>query len=570
MHKAPTPPDPLHDQVLALRSRLASLRKQLGLGNLRPEREVVEQLAGLEKDLTLLGGRFKDLETEHNNLAALATTGQLVNSSLELDAVLRSVMDNIVRLTNAERGFLMLRDENGEMVLRMARNWDQVTIPASELTISSTVVQSVIGSGEPLLTTNAQDDSRLMSKESIVAFNLRSILCVPLKVRDDVIGVIYADNRVRSGIFAETERDLLSAFADQAAVALENARLFSSLRRSLTEVTELKGLTDDIFASIASGVVTADIQNRITLCNRAAAAMLGTSAPELIGRMLGEALPALAGEIETALAEVHATDQPIVGLEISPVLPGRETVTWRLNLSPLKDAEGRTRGATIVMDDLTERRRLEAQRRLLERMVSPAVLDRIDPNRLEMGGDLAEITILFADIRGFSTYSEGQTPGEVVEVLNRYLAAAAEAILNEEGTVDKFLGDAVMAWFNAPLPQPDHTLRAVRAALALRDAVEKLHRELPESSRLSFGMGIHFGEALLGWIGNEKRLEYTAISDGVNTAWRIQENAARGQILISREAYERIQDQVEAVPVTPLVVKGRARAIEVFEVHGLK
>lgn len=568
-HDTP-PPDSLHDQALALRGRAAALRRLLAQENLRPRREVVEQLAALEKELTLLGEGVKELETGRSSLAALAHTAQLVNSSLELDEVLRIVMDTLVRLTHAERGFLMLREEDGDMTLRLARNWDLESIPASEQTISSTVVASVIDSGEPLLTTNAQDDSRLMSQESIVAFNLRSILCVPLKVKNELIGVIYADNRVRSGIFAETERDLLSAFADQAAVAIENARLFLSLRSSLTEVTGLKRLMDDIFASIASGVITADIRNRITLCNRAAEAMLELSAEALIGRPLEEALPPLAAEIQDGLKEVHATDQPRVGLEISPVLPGRGPVSWRLNLSPLKDAGQRTQGIAIVLDDLTERRRLEAQRRLLERMVSPAVLDQIDPNQLEMGGDLANITILFADIRGFSTYSEGQTPGEVVAVLNRYLSAAAEAILNEEGTVDKFLGDAVMAWFNAPLPQPDHTLRAVRAALALRSSVERLHRELPEAEHLSFGMGIHYGEALLGWIGNEKRLEYTAISDGVNSAWRIQENAGRGQILISREAWERVQDRVEAVPVTPLVVKGRVKPIEVFDLRGLK
>jgi class 3 adenylate cyclase len=145
-----------------------------------------------------------------------------------------------------------------------------------------------------------------------------------------------------------------------------------------------------------------------------------------------------------------------------------------------------------------------------------------------------------------------------------------EAVLAQEGTVDKFLGDAVMAWFNAPLPQPDHTLRAVRAALGLRSAIEKLHAELPPEAQLSFGMGIHYGEAVLGWIGTEKRLEYTAIGDSVNTARRIQENAARNQILISKEAYERVKEQVEANPYTPLRVKGKGEPVEVCEVVGLK
>jgi adenylate cyclase len=127
-----------------------------------------------------------------------------------------------------------------------------------------------------------------------------------------------------------------------------------------------------------------------------------------------------------------------------------------------------------------------------------------------------------------------------------------------------------MAWFNAPLPQPDHTLRAVRAALAIRESVGALHRELPERDRLDFGVGIHYGEALLGWIGTQKRLEFTAISDSVNTAKRVQENSGRNQILISKEAYERVKKNVDARPFTPLNVKGKTQPIEVFEVLGLK
>ncbi|MGE5250887.1 MAG: adenylate/guanylate cyclase domain-containing protein [Bacteroidota bacterium] len=570
MNPEKTVPVSVHDQLLALGSRTGSLRRQLDQGPYRPDKALLEDLGGLELTLTRLGGQLRDFEKEHGNLAALVQIGQVVNSSLELDEVLRIVMDNIIRLTHAERGFLMLREESGEMVTRVARNWGRETISPKELTFSRTVVQQVIDSGEPLVTMNAQDDERLMGRESIVSFNLRSILCVPLKVKNELIGVIYTDNRARSGIFAESERDLLAAFANQAAVALDNARLFSFLKGTLAEVTGLKAMMDNIFACIASGVITADVQNQITLCNRAAAAMLGRPSADLVGRQLDEVLPLAAAGIQPRIDEMHETDKPVLGLEISHDFPGLGSLDWRLNLSPLKDADQRSQGIAIVLDDLTERKRLEAQRRLLERMVSPAVLDQIDPNSLQIGGKRADITIFFADIRGFTDYSARQTPEELVSVLNRYLAAAAEAVLAQEGTVDKFLGDAVMAWFNAPLPQPDHTLRAVRAALALRQSVENLHRELPEADRMSFGIGIHYGEALLGWIGTERRLEYTAISDSVNIARRIQENASHNQILISEEAYARVRSEIDAQPCAPLNFKGRAGSLRAYEVLGLR
>ncbi len=259
-----------------------------------------------------------------------------------------------------------------------------------------------------------------------------------------------------------------------------------------------------------------------------------------------------------------------MGLEVTHTLPDRGVVDWRLNLSPLKNAGQVTQGVAIVLDDMTEHNKLRAQRRLLERMVSPLVLDQINPDSLQIGGQQRDITILFADIRGFTSYSEQRSPEALVAVLNRYLAAGADAVLSQDGTVDKFLGDAVMAWFNAPLPQPDHSLRAVRAALALKAAVGKLHGELPPEAHLSFGIGIHYGDVVLGWIGTEKRLEYTAIGDLVNTAKRIQENAGMNQILISQAVYERVSKAVEVKPCGPLKVKGKNDTVEVFEVIGLK
>jgi class 3 adenylate cyclase len=203
-------------------------------------------------------------------------------------------------------------------------------------------------------------------------------------------------------------------------------------------------------------------------------------------------------------------------------------------------------------------------------MVSPAVLDQIDPATLQAGGKKQDVTVLFTDVRGFTAFSEKHTPEDLVAVLNRYLAACAETVLDNEGTVDKFLGDAIMAFFNAPLPQPDHTLRAVKTALAMRDAVARLHQELPPEAHLGFGVGIHYGDAVLGWIGSEKRLDYTAIGDSVNTAKRIQENAAKNVILISKATYERVKDLVEARPAAPLAAKGKSQPIEVFEILGLK
>ena len=558
----------INDQVVAVTQQSAKLRNSVEFKHV--PQEAVDGLKTLENSLTNISELLIPFEQRFGHLEALAGIGQVINSTLEVDEVLQIVMDTIIRLMGAERGFLMLRNEGGEMVMRIARNWEQESINSNEFAISRTVVQRVINGGEAVLTTNAREDPRFGGQESIIAFNLRSILCVPLTVKSELIGVIYTDNRIRTGIFSESDRDLLLAFANQAAVAIENARLFSSLKRTLEEVTELKNLMDDVFASIVSGVITADARDQITLCNRAAASILGRTSAEIVGQPLDQIMSSFANDIQPHLDSVRKSDQPIVGLELTHNLPERGSVDWRFNLSPLKDAGQKTQGVAIVLDDMTERKKLEGQRRLLQRMVSPAVLDQIDPNSLQIGGKKVYITILFADIRGFTAYSEQHSPEELVAVLNRYLAAAADAVLASEGTVDKFLGDAVMAWYNAPLPQPDHTLRAVKSALAIRDAVAALHTELPQVAHLDFGVGIHYGEAVLGWIGTEKRLEYTAISDSVNTAKRIQENCAKNQILISREAYERVKEEIEVKPFVPLTVKGKTQPLDVYEVLEVK
>jgi adenylate cyclase len=184
-----------------------------GVGASLPQ-GMLEQLSSLESTLFKVSRQAGTVEEERGKLLALAKTTRAINSSLELDDVLQLVMDTIIRLTEAERGFLMLRDPAGGMATRIARNWEQESISPDEFGISRTVIARVIETRQPILTTNAREDPRFKGQDSIVAYNLRSILCVPLLVKSELIGVIYADNRIRSGIFNEAERDLLKVFAD--------------------------------------------------------------------------------------------------------------------------------------------------------------------------------------------------------------------------------------------------------------------------------------------------------------------------------------------------------------------
>jgi PAS domain S-box-containing protein len=523
-------------------------------------------------NLQRLDRQVAQLEDDHANLLALAEISQVVNSSLELSAVLEIVMDTIIQLTGAERGFLMLTGEEisaARLTPRVARNWEKASLDSSEFKISQTIVERVVVTGEAVLTTNAQEDPRFEAQQSIISYSLRSILCVPLKVKEVLTGVIYADNRIRTGIFTEAKRNLLVAFANQAAVAIENARLFESIQRTLLEVTELKNLMGNILTSIPSGVITADSQDLILLCNEAAVSILGLPSDGCVGVSLQDILPRISTDLLEKVSQVREHSHPLVGIEYGVNLPHRGQAALVVSLSPLLKVNEGAQGVVLVIDDYTERKRLEAQQSLFKRMVSPAVIDQLDPDELRLGGKRVNITTLFADVRGFTALGEKCAPEQLVTILNRYLSAAAAAVLEQNGTIDKFLGDSIMAWFNAPIPQADHTLRAVKAGLSMVREMETLHREIDAPFQLSFGVGIHYGEAVLGLIGNELRLDYTAIGDSVNTAKRIQENAAGGQILISDAAFRMVANQVIARPVEPVLAKGKSQPIYVYEILGL-
>lgn len=220
----------------------------------------------------------------------------------------------------------------------------------------------------------------------------------------------------------------------------------------------------------------------------------------------------------------------------------------------------------------TKEREKRQIKSMFERYVAPQVVERLlsTPDLANLGGSRQQITTLFADVRGFSALSEQATPEFLVNVLNQHFELSTRAILREEGTLDKFMGDAVMAFFNAPLIQPDHTLRAARAALGMQQSILEAQTEMAPSWRLKFGVGIASGEAVVGNIGASQAMNYTVIGDCVNLARRMQENAKGGQILIDGWSYKRIQDKVEVKALGEMRVKGRTGALPVYELMSLK
>jgi adenylate cyclase len=522
------------------------------------------------------------LQRERERLSLLYQNAQDLNSTVELEEVLGSVLARLIEVVRAERGFVMLWDAaTSSLRFTAARSADGQAITLDAFSISHGVVDTVWADQQPLLTTDAQHDERLRANESIVAFGIHSVMCAPLRVRGRGVGLVYVDSRIQTHLFDAEHLDLLAALCNQAAIAIDNAQLFADLRRRIREISDMKSYTDSIFASIASGVITTDTLGAVTAFNPAAENILALPSENAIGHSYLEVLAGLGDEMLTEIVGRAATEgATTLGHVIERELPTRGEVSLRLNVSALRavEGDGGSLGVAMVVDDLTELRRSQRQTRQIQhlfgRYVHPAVVQQLlaDSRSLNLGGETREISVVFADIRGYTRLAEQAPPEALVRILNTYLDILTEAIWHEEGTLTMFIGDALMAIFNAPLPQEDHVLRAVRAAVGMRAALDRFHAERSlNPSPVNYGIGVSTGLAVVGNIGARDRLQnYTAIGDTVNTAQRLQASASPNQILLSAPTYLAVADHVRVRQLAPFTVKGKTQPLSAYELLSLQ
>ncbi|GAB4569667.1 MAG: hypothetical protein Kow0077_02580 [Anaerolineae bacterium] len=211
-------------------------------------------------------------------------------------------------------------------------------------------------------------------------------------------------------------------------------------------------------------------------------------------------------------------------------------------------------------------------RKTFERFVSPAVVNQLleRPEDVRLGGMIQEITILFADLEGFTRLAEYADPTHLLAALNQYHSLFVEHIRAEQGTFDKFMGDGIMALYNTPIAQTDHALRAVRTALNIQQALPAFHTTLQPEYRLAVNFGIHTGQAVVGIVGANDMMDFTAIGDAVNLANRLQDRGERGEILISETTYHQIASHVHAECLGPQAVRNREAPVVIYRVLGLR
>ena len=220
----------------------------------------------------------------------------------------------------------------------------------------------------------------------------------------------------------------------------------------------------------------------------------------------------------------------------------------------------------------TLRAQREQIRQTFERFVAHEIVEQLleAPSRVQLGGAEAVVTVLFADLEGFTRLAELAAPPRLIEVLNAYHTLMVRHIKAHGGTLNKFLGDGVMALYNTPLPQPDHALRAVRTALAIRDALPAFYDTLEPEFRLAVNVGINTGPAIVGIIGTPELMDFTAIGDTVNLASRLQRLSDHSEITVSEATHNLVADHVLATRTGPHVVRGREEAVITYLIEGLR
>lgn len=523
--------------------------------------------------MTILPGRLLN----HDELGTLYAIARDLNSTLDLDEVLQMVMDRIIEVAKADRGFLMLVNlKTSQLEFKIARNYQAKTLEKREFEkISLSTVHQVVQTRKAFTDADLVDPT-----QSMIDYGICSLMCAPLVVREDCIGAVYIDRRTTTNPFGPKLGELLLAFCHQAAIAIDNARLFADLSQTMRKVNEDKQYRDNIFASIANGVITTDSSGIITMFNTAAGNILNLNPQTSLGKHYKKVfyVRPQVGLTEllqdTLVQHEHGT---IVPNSVVCHIPGRRGLVYlNLYVSSLRDMQGVPIGMALVLDDRTEQKYREAEakeiRRLFQRYVHPNVVEQLikNPKALNLGGETKEITVIFADIRGYTRLSENLAPEAVMNLLNDYLKIMVEKIWEEEGTITAFMGDALMAIFNAPLLQRAHASKAVRATWNMRQAVLAYQRSRPQETPISFGFGVNTGLAVVGNIGSEERIQnYTAIGDAVNIAARLQSNAADNNILLNDSTYMQVYRHIETGLPFSLEVKNKTVPLKVRYLFGL-
>ncbi|MEO0360331.1 MAG: adenylate/guanylate cyclase domain-containing protein, partial [Pseudomonadota bacterium] len=391
-------------------------------------------------------------------------------------------------------------------------------------------------------------------------FFTRSILCVPVVNKEGkVIGVTQVLNKA-GGPFDGEDESRLKAFTAQIAIGLENAKLFN-------DVQSMKNYNEAMLQSMSNGVVTVGDDMVVRTCNAAASRLMGRTPDQVIGEpatAIGDDYVWLVERLEKVL-ETGEGDI-VMGVDLTFF---ENTVTTNLTMLPLRSGEGDFLGAMVMIEDITAEKRVKST---LSRYMDPKLADRMLADGQSEGlmvGQDTTATVLFSDIRGFTTITEALGAQGTVKLLNEYFEMMVDCISAQGGMLDKFIGDAIMAAFGIPMAHEDDEDRAVRAAIGMIERVRawSADRVAAGETAVDMGIGLNTDHLVAGNIGSRKRMDYTMIGDGVNLAARLESACKQyhARILLSENTVTRLKGVYRLRQIDRVQVKGKTKPAEIYE-----
>jgi adenylate cyclase len=482
-----------------------------------------------------------------------------ISSELQLGPLLQKIMEAITRMLDAERCTLFINDPKAnELYSYVGQGLGSATI---RLPNHMGIAGTVFTSGQTVNIPYAYADLRFNPAfDKRTGFFTRSILCVPVSNKaGTVIGVTQVLNK-RGGAFNDGDEARLKAFTSQISIGIENAKLFD-------DVQTIKNYNESILESMSNGVITLSSDGKIVTCNAAGLKILQVDAKDIIDHAATEFF---GGDNAWLLEKIDAVQQSRADevLMDAPLHVAGERHSANVTVLPLRSGAEKMMGSMVMIEDISSEKRMKAT---MARYMDPTLADQLLASGAEvLGGQSIEATVLFSDVRSFTTLSEELGPQGIISLLNEYFTLMVDCITDQGGMLDKFIGDAIMAVFGTAKRHEDDEDRALRAAIAM---MKELHgfnrRRIADGKRpIDIGIGLNTDTVVSGNIGSPKRQDYTVIGDGVNLAARLESACKEygAHILVSENTVKKLKSTYRSREIDRVVVKGKTKPVAIFEV----
>lgn len=481
-----------------------------------------------------------------------------ISGEIKLGTLLSKIIGTVTRMLHAERSTLFLNDEKtNELYTEVGEGLGatQIRLP-NHLGIAGAVFRS----GKTVNIPHAYADLRFNPAfDKKTGFFTRSMLCTPvINKAGVVIGATQVLNK-KGGSFNQEDEARLKAFTAQVSVALENAKLFD-------DVQNMKNYAESMLESMSNAVVTLNEDGVIQTCNAAGAKILKTPIQEILKKKAAEFFMGKNAWVEEKIRLVASTGEPSLMMDAEMEWGGEKT-SANVTVLPLISVKGKSLGSLVMIEDISDEKRMKGT---MARYMDPAIADQLMATGKEvLGGNLSEASILFSDVRSFTTLTESLGAQGTVGLLNEYFTLMVDCLQKEGGMLDKFIGDAMMAIFGLPLPREDDADRAVRAGIGMLVELERFNTARKERGMMAIdmGLGINTDEIVSGNIGSPKRMNYTVIGDGVNLAARLETACKQygAKMLVSDATVKKLKGTYRMREADRVVVKGKTEPVVIFE-----